>query len=371
MSTRPCIPVEDFSARAERFVALHRAQPVRRLIGNVDAEVEALRLGGASLPVTVNAPGHGNAWICSPQTTYGDYALEEIHRFGHPWLAKPLSGIARAAVLGMRHARLDAAVSVNNWLVSTNSYPDLDAPAIRAIAAAARERWPDHGIWFRSLNPVHNADWLHALQQAGAVLVASRQVYLFDDPAALAGRHADLRKDLRLLRRSRMLELPADKLSEADYSRIAELYAMLYLQRYSRLNPDYSAALIRAWHRDGLLRLHGVRGDDGILQGAVGLLRFGDLITSPIVGYDTALPQRLGLYRLLAATVLEQAAATGCQVNLSAGVGHFKRQRGGVATIEYSAVIVDHLPARSRAALQALSAITRRIGVPIMRHYRL
>jgi hypothetical protein len=52
-------------------------------------------------------------------------------------------------------------------------------------------------------------------------------------------------------------------------------------------------------------------------------------------------------------------------------VGEFKRLRGGIGEIEYSAVYARHLPARTRRALHTLSLVTRRLGVPIMRRFRL
>ncbi len=367
----PKIDAAAFSARAEAFVARHAASPTTHYIRNVDARVDALRVDGVTLPVCENRPDIGNAWVVSPLTTYRDYALEEIDCIGPRAVAAPLRALAQAAGGWLRRARLDDAVSVNCWLVSTNSYPDLDAAHIARIADAARARWPHQAIWFRSLNVPHDRVWLTALRAAGATLVPSRQVYLFDDIDRHARARSDLRRDLALLRRSGMQRLHVEALDADDHARIAVLYAMLYLDKYSRLNPDYTSALIAGWHRDGLLDLHGLRDAAGTLIAAVGMLRFGNLVTAPIVGYDTSLPQRLGLYRLLTATVLEVARRDDGIVNLSAGVPHFKRQRGGVGAIEYSAVLADHLPAARRRALHALGAVTRCIGVPFMRRYRL
>ena len=148
----------------------------------------------------------------------------------------------------MRRADLDAAVSVNNWLVSTNAYPDLPAATIRRIADAARARWPTQAIWFRSLNAAHTGPWIDALRAAGARLIPSRQVYLYADIARLAARHADLKRDLRLLHRHDMRACPFGSLDEADYARFAALYDLLYRVRYPLLNPDYSARLLRDWH---------------------------------------------------------------------------------------------------------------------------
>jgi len=368
----PRIDPEAFGALAERFVALHRSVPVPQHIRNLHAGIEALRVDGVSLPVSVHdAARRGDAWICSPVTSYSDYAAEEIERFGHPALTRPLRALALGFGAWMRRAGLDGAVSVNNWLVSTNAYPDLPAASIRRIADAARARWPTHAIWFRSLNRAHTAAWLDALDGAGARLIPSRQVYLYERVDRLAARHSDLKRDLRLLARNDMRPCPPGTLDAADYARIAELYGLLYLVRYSRLNPDYSAALMRDWHALGLLELHGARDERGVLNGVVGLLRFGDLITAPILGYDIALPARAGLYRRLTATALDCARRDDALVNLSAGAAHFKRQRGGVPAIEYSAVLDDHLPTSARRALGVLGAATRGIGVPIMERYRL
>jgi hypothetical protein len=95
------------------------------------------------------------------------------------------------------------------------------------------------------------------------------------------------------------------------------------------------------------------------------------VITAPLMGYDTSLPQRLGLYRLLMAAVLKYAMETGRRVNLSAGAAQFKRLRGGVPAIEYSAVLADHLPRERQRAVRALRWLTTRIGVPIMTRFEL
>ena len=371
MSRLPAIALDAFNAKAWDYLQLHQARATLPLIANVQCQVDAVRAGGVVFPVTVNDDEPDNAWVCSPLTTYGHYAIEEVDRMGQPLLAAPLRAVARGAAAWLRRADIDRAVAVNNWLVSTNAYPELRDIDVKAVIAQARERWPTHALWFRSLNTAHHADWLSALSDLGFVLLPSRQVYLFDDIDRLSRERTDLKRDLALLARQDSSGHLSRHFDEADLERIADLYTQLYIGKYSSLNPRYGAALIAAWHKRNLLELHGIRDEHGMLQGAVGMLRFGNLLTSPIVGYNTSLPARQGLYRMLAALVLRQASRDHCLVNLSAGVAHFKRQRGGQPAIEYSAVMVNHMPARTQRAIRALSAITRHIGVPIMRHYRL
>jgi len=66
-------------------------------------------------------------------------------------------------------------------------------------------------------------------------------------------------------------------------------------------------------------------------------------------------------------TTLERNAV----LNLSAGAAHFKRLRGGEPTIEYSAVLSRHLPVATRRTLRALGVLTTRLGIPIMKRFKL
>jgi hypothetical protein len=233
----------------------------------------------------------------------------------------------------------------------------------------ARERWPQHAIWFRSLNMRHNSAWIAALCEQGFALLPSRQVYLFHDIGHT--RHANLTRDLHLLQRTALTRAEAQDFSAADFIRVEELYRYLYLDKYSRLNPHYTAQFMQRWHQSGLLEFWGWRDETGILQAVVGLFRQQDTITVPIVGYNTALPQSLGLYRLLMAQVFTVAMRDQLNVNLSAGAAHFKRLRGGIAEIEYSAVLTRHLPARHRMAVASLRALTNVVGVPLMKKFKL
>lgn len=363
----------DFAARAEALGHIHVGQPTRPTIGNLDTRIEVLRQGSLTLPCTINHGEPDNAWVCSPIATYGSYVIEEIDRV----VPRPLSWPLKALCHGYRGvlslALADQTVTVNNWMLSTNLYPDFDAAVDQAALAdmveQIRQRWPRHAIWFRSLNAQHNRAWIAALQALGFDLLASRQVYLFDDLAS--ARHANLQRDFKLLHTTRLTSKPSAQFQPPDFIRVEALYRYLYLDKYSRLNPHYTAAFMQRWHAAGLLDCWGLCDDDGVLQAVVATFRQGDSITAPIVGYNTALPQSLGLYRLLMAHVFDLARRDGLKVNLSAGAAHFKRLRGGQPALEYSAVFSRHLPAPRRAALRTLRALANGIGIPLMRKLEL
>lgn len=355
----------------DAFARVHAGRPTLPFVANLTTHVDTIGAGDQRVPITVNFAERDNAWVCSPYTAYCSYAIEEVRRLVPLAAAYPLTQLCRGAGAVLRRADVDRAVTINNWLLSTNLYTSLERGALANWIREARDRWPEHAIWFRSLNDAWTPDWIEALREEGALLLPSRQVYLYSDVPRLARRQPNLKVDLRLLARTELQRCDDEEIRASDYPRIEQLYSKLYLEKYSRLNPAYRAAFIAAWHAAGLLRLTGFRDSSGVLQAVVGTFERAGVVTAPIVGYDTALPQKLGLYRLLMAAVLLYAADTGQRVNLSAGAAHFKRTRGGAPAIEYSAVLVDHLPARRQRALRGLAWLTQHIGVPLMTRLKL
>lgn len=371
MSDALYVPRASFAAYSSAFSTLHVNVSTQEYVGNIDAKVDVIELGGLSFPVTINDTQRENAWVCSPLTTYSRYALEEARRAMPSALAWPVGAAIGAADGWLRAAGLDRAVSVNNWLLSTNLYPSADGIDFRSVRDRVKARWPHHSIWFRSLNFVQHGQWLTALAAAGFELIPTRRVYLYRDVARCMVDHQNLRRDLKLLRSTHLTQVDGSTFVDADFDACEKLYAQLYLDKYSQLNPRYTAAFLRAWHRAGLLEFSGFRDDSGQLRAVVGIFAQGSLVTAPIVGYDTTWPQSAGLYRLLMAHVLATTLERNGMLNLSAGAAHFKRLRGGEPAIEYSAVLCEHLPAKTRRALGLLRALTTRVGVPIMERLEL
>jgi hypothetical protein len=363
--------MNEFSAKSQAFVKIHRDNASEKFAENIHARVELLQHGDCAIPVTINSNEPDNAWVCSPKATYANYAAEEAERYLSSSLSRPNRWLFQRIQTWLERSDIDRVVTLNNWLLSTNIYPALASVPLDAMIASAREQWPEHALWFRSLNQDQNSDWLKALSGKGFQLIASRQVYLYHDMAHLVAKHINLKRDLALLNKTPFHRVRNNEFSDWDYARIAHLYKLLYLDKYSKLNPRYNAEFMRYWHRAGLLQFDGFRDEYGELLAVIGLFRQGSTITAPIVGYDTALPQSLGLYRLVTACAYEATLDNRHCLNFSAGASYFKRLRGGVATIEYSAVYTAHLPPKTQQAIRILSLLTRKVGVPLMKRYQL
>ncbi|MEO1641292.1 MAG: GNAT family N-acetyltransferase, partial [Pseudomonadota bacterium] len=198
----------------------------------------------------------------------------------------------------------------------------------------------------------------------------ARQIYIADHRAA-GKMTKDMRKDRKLLRTSVYAIVDSNDFAVKDFSRAAELYQMLYLDRYSWQNPQYTARYLAKAHEAGVLTLFGMRGPDGQLDGVGGVFRIGQSMTMPLLGLDTDKPKDIGLYRMLCAIAQDRAIADRLLYNRSAGAAGFKRNRGAVPAIEYTGVYVDHLGAGPRRATRALAGILRRVGVPLLQRFAL
>ncbi len=353
------------------------ARHAARAVGNVATHLRLLDTGDHLMPVSVNDGGEraDNSYVVSPLTAYTGYASYEIGQLGRPWLAAPLRRLVRGIGGWLEQARIDRIVQVNNWLLSTNLYPsDWDGADLPAITRLLVNTYPDHAIGFRSLNRYSNAGVIAQLEALGYLAIPSRQVYLFDGsdgPGSAYLFRRDSRRDARLLARTGYVQVPGEVLTDADYPRLEQLYNLLYLEKYCPLNPHFSADWLHAGQRDGWLRLTALRSPAGRIDAVLGWVANDRILTTPVVGYDTALPQKLGLYRLTSQISLEEAARRGGLLNMSAGAADFKRMRGGQPEIEYSMVLVKHLPRQRQRVWRLLGRLLHAVGVPIMRKLKL
>jgi hypothetical protein len=365
--------VENKPAKVEAFVRLFNEMPVRDLIANLKTKVEAFEVAGRAFPLTLNdADEAPNCYICCPTSAYIDYAMDETRNFAaNPLLRRALNALIRACAPLVRASGLDRQAQVNNWLYSTNPVPLLDRRTAASLRADLTARFPDRAIVIRSLNDVADPATIAALKTEGFRMLAARQIYIFADRSATPALTRDMKRDRARLRATPLERVGNGDFTEVDYARAEQLYDMLYLDKYTPLNPHYTARYIAEMHRRGIISLSGLRRPGGELVAVTGLFENGGTLTQPIVGYDTSLPVGEGLYRMMMAMAQDHATSRGLFFNMSAGAADFKRRRGAVAAIEYNAVYAGHLPRRRRLAIRVMETVLALVGIPLLRRFEL
>ncbi|MEO1220753.1 MAG: GNAT family N-acetyltransferase [Pseudomonadota bacterium] len=342
-----------------------------KLIPNVRTKLLGLRAGDRVLPVTVNDGAIGASYVSEPYSAYILYARREIELVGaglEKWLFLPLIGIA---ALLLRLARINRIVHLDNWLLSTNLHGDWEGEDLADIRRLILDRFPDHILAIRSLDPWSSPRLLDCAVEDGWDLMPSRQIWVTSDMNAQWKPRHSVAEDRRVLRKSGLQVETLTAITREDAERIEELYAMLYLEKYSQLNPAFSADWIMETCRLGVIQYCCARDNKGVIQAISGTLQRGDVITAPVVGYDTTKPQSLGLYRIASLLFSEEAHEQGLRLNGSAGAASFKRYRGAQPEIEYSAFFTAHLPFVRRVILKGISSLLTRIAVPYMRKHKL
>jgi hypothetical protein len=342
--------------------------PSPDLIDNLRTQMHTLTVGEHVLPMTQNDGGR-TCYICCPSEAYLAYAEDELRLTGVSGVMKGLLG---CVINGLRPlmalSGLDKQVQPGNALVSTNILPALKPDEITEVTARLSKAYPDHVIVWRSVND-HDPKLKSAFISAGYKALPSRFVYVFKAAKLRGITHRDARRDQRLLAQADYRKVSPEDFTDADFERVAALYAKLYLDKYSPLNPHYTAAFLREAHRSGFLKFYGLCTPQGGLDGVIGFYAALGTLTAPMVGYDTDLPQSLGLYRRLMAIGLEQAQSGGYLYNMSAGAGAFKRNRGAEGGFEYMMVYDRHLKPHRRAAISALVALAEHVGKPALRRF--
>lgn len=336
------------------------------LVANLRTGVHGLQSEGRVLPVTVNETEYGDAYVCLPHTAYALYAKAELNIVNVGRWRPALHAMADIAGAALRAARINRIVHLNNWMLSTNLHNGWTGADIAAIRTRLVAAFPTHFLAVRSVNRWSDPALADNLLADGWLLLPSRQIYVTDDPARDWAPKRDARQDVRLLSRSVYVLDDMVMFRPGDAARIAALYAQLYLERYSRLNPAFTESFIALAHRSGMLRFTGVRDAEGKLMAVAGCFLRNGVLTTPVLGYDTSRPQCEGLYRIASTLLTRMAIEAGVRLNGSAGAAGFKKLRGARPVLEYTAFYTHHLSPARRATISGLHALLNHVAVPFM-----
>lgn len=367
----PQTPDGDY-ARSVLLPLLHHG--TRAFIENVDVQIFVLSCGDTVFPLVVSKPESRmtQSYVCSPTTHYIDYARVEleIELSEQPLLKAGLDHMIRSIGQLFERLSFEKVVYVNNWLLSTNLYPDFEPHHFAEIRDFLIQAFPEHVLMFRSVNLELNGEIYQTLRQEGFEEIISRQVYILDpsNPAYLKTKC--YKEDLRLAKKSPYRWISHQELSPSDVPRLRNLYDQLYLKKYSTLNPQFTELFIRQSLKEGWLKFWALT-HQGRMDACIGYFVRNGVMTTPMVGYEFEVPRKAGLYRMITLKMIQESAQNGWVLNNSSGVSQFKRNRGCEPSLEYNLVYMKHLSRAQQSPWRVLKSLSKRVAVPILERFEL
>jgi hypothetical protein len=330
----------------------------QRYIKNVyNTQLMLAKVDDVIIPITVTDFHPDNTYTVSPYSHYVSYGgFEEVKHLENKPLEALIKWIMNPVAWYFKKAQLDKVVFVNNYLLSTNLYPSISTGQISALSEALPEWFPDRVIIFRSVDEHKNPHIIEALKVKNYEMVLGRQVW-YMDPAE-AARTRQYKEDVRVLRKHGYEVVDGKELSDDDLQRAVHLYNLLYLEKYSYYNPQFTFDFLKLARDKGILHLRTLK-REGKMNAVMGFFIRNGAMTQPLFGYDTSLPQDEGLYRLLTLITLQEGLQRNLLVHASGGVGKFKKIRGGRSVIEYNAVFAKHLPPWRQRPWKLIKAISK------------
>lgn len=354
--------------RARRFVDGLAKGALGTFIANVSARVLLVQGKDYSLPVVVSDGHWGDSYVASPHSTYVLYPQAELDMvdLGH-WkrLARLLIGAADQLLRGLR---INHAVQIDNWLLSTNLHGSWTGQGLADLRTGLMQRFPDHYFVIRSVDRWSSPVLMRSLRADGWLMLPSRQIWVTDDVERDWASRKSVKNDLRKLAQSGLVVEDVARLSDSDAARVAELYTMLYIRKYSLLNPQYTPRWMQMAVACGLFHLRVARDADGLILAAAAIVVRGGIATNPMLGYDMQQPQAAGLYRIASCLVGDYARRHKLKLHGSAGAGHFKQQRGARSEIEFTAIHAAHLVWWRRWPLVLVAMALKRLAIPVMQN---
>ncbi|MBB6214316.1 hypothetical protein HNQ80_000385 [Anaerosolibacter carboniphilus] len=337
-----------------------------RYINNIKTKLMILSIDNILLPITINESEYDNSYVCSPYTHYVSYSIEELKELKEPKLESGFRFVLNILGSLLKAGKVNKTIHVNNWLVSTNLYATMTKEQVQEVTGFLSRRFPGYTIVFRSLNQFTNSSIFDSFGDLGFEMIASRRAYIFDPHKELnsKARHI-LKKDRKVLEDSDYVWVDAGGISSDDIDRLLSLYNQLYLDKYSYLNPQFSREFIKLALNSKILELFALK-DSEEIKGTIGFFHRNGVMTTPFFGYDLKVSKEAGLYRILSLKLMEEARSRNLILHQSSGAGEFKKCRGGVPVVEYSAVYIKQLPLFRKAVWKMLSIITNKIAMPII-----
>jgi hypothetical protein len=355
------------------WIGINEAYELSQLIPNVQTDVRCLSVCGKfEFPVTINNTEWDNSYVVSLYNAYVVYAEEELRLKVKSklikWLLLP---VIKLMGYYFKWCSINRIVHVNNFAFSTNPYPEnWEGEYIQDICDFLQKEFPKHLIIFRSVNEFQNKAVLNKAAEYGLTCMLSRQIYIQDETTEQFNKHKNVAIDRKTIQNRGLRHVPHAEM-HAYLDQAERLYKMLYLDKYSVHNPQFTKEYFYQCHQQGFIHFEGYIDESGKLKAFAGIFRYADTITTPFLGYDSGEGKKSGLYVHAAYLSFDYKFKTQLPFNCSSGAPQFKKWRGAKPVWEYSIIAQRHLKVTTRFAINVLTILSNNIGKYILHKYEL
>lgn len=313
-------------------------------ISNAKTSLYILTLDDLIIPISVNEGEYENSYLLSSYFVAANLKEKASRAPGHikVW-SKPLAGLFGQMLKWMK---INKVVIINNWLLTTNLYPELNEAQIKSITSFLRERFPDHYLMFRSVQNYKSTTVFDGLNVEKYRMIPSRYVYLYDPDRSAELPTSTIRKqkkDFNKIARANYNVETVNMLTEEEITRVLDLYQSVYVSKYTKYSPIYTEKYLRNALENQTINFKLLK-KEGRIYGVTGFLKKNGYLLIPFFGYDTSLPQEEGLYRMLSGVIMQEIEKEKLVSHQGSGAPDFKKWRGFLEEQEYVAVYDNHLP---------------------------
>lgn len=302
---------------------------------NANFDIKKYKIGNKFYDIAIPYK-NSKCWTLSQSIAIGPMLREEIARelpIHRQFFTKILSFILE---IFAHFLQIDKAIFIKHYGFSTCLFEENEIKQIIENISNLKLEFPNHAIILRSIQKNQITNINH-----NAKPIISRLIWVLNDVKKDWQNRTDVKRDLQLIEKYNLQYVIYDNaISDEKLQKCIKLYNQIYIEKYSKFNPQINEKFLRFLLKEKILSLHCLEKDNKIM--AFCTIYIDDMqITSPMLGYEIC---DIPLYRAIMIIAPQIAIEKNLKLNLSSGANVFKKNRGARPMLEYYLVIDSHLP---------------------------
>lgn len=336
----------------------------KKFIQNIDVDIKILEINERLIPITFGNNYENQCFSVSVLGMFSYLYDESQKSVENLFLKKFLWFFSKNIYKIMKISGTYKAIFVNNFLLSTNFFPQLSCQEIWELRNFLTNTYPDFSIIFRSVNEFEEQA-LCDFEKNNFKKIIFRQVYVgYKNLVEKYQKIKEVKSDKNLLKRSQLQQITSKNFSQNEIREIVECYANLYIKKYSNKNPILTENFIKNILKNNIFSLWILKNEKSEIIATYGYYQAFWQIASPIFGYKD------GAYYRHLTSFFFQEAMNRCEIlNWSSGVGEFKMHRWNEMKIEYFCAYYAHLDWKNRCIWFLVSFFSKYLWEPYFKKY--